>query len=168
PQRGLEQLKVPVVPTRELGLQRHDRSEVALDCRRTRPRQLEEIGVALLRHDACPSGPLRRKHQPAELVGGEEDDIGGELRAFMRGSRTPEEYLSFELTSAVLGGGDDLVDAAKPQRTSRRLAIERQGHAVSRRTSQRRSVESMPEARHAVRRVEKSLGVTGGPEAARR
>ena len=86
-----------MVAPAELGLDLHDRGKVSLDGGCIGPGKLEQIGIALVRHDARTGSEVAWEDEVAELFGGEENHVLRQASQIMRELRTPEERAGLEL-----------------------------------------------------------------------
>jgi hypothetical protein len=99
---------------------------------------LEEVGIALLRHDRRTGGECRVELDEAELGGREEHQLGGEPPQVLEQERDFEQQLRLGLAARQLHRGHRLVHFAQPELGTGELAVDRQErHAVARRRAER-------------------------------
>jgi hypothetical protein len=130
--------------------------------------QLEDVRVALVRHDGGAGRELGRDPEVPVLLGREQHHVPGE-GAEVAGHRPQRaENHGLELAAAELGRGRAVAGAGAAQPLGTPLRIERQRRPVAGRAAERRHVGEVEGRREGAKVVEQALGVAAGPQPHRR
>ena len=135
-QRRLDQLQIALIAGRQL---RDDAQHFVQRCaggRRAAADQLENVRVALLRHDRRAGRERVRQLDERKLLRVEQQQVGGQTAGVLHHERDLEHQLRFGLAARELHGRHGLLHLREAERRTRPLAIERH---VRRRHNPRRS-----------------------------
>src|SRR5438270_12190808 len=119
-QRKLDELQIAVIARGELGGDAERLGETRLRGGGAAAHQLEDIQVALLRHDRGTGRELFRQRREAELPSREEQHVGGEPREILHEERDLEDQLRLALAARELYRGDRLLHRGEPGPVPRR------------------------------------------------
>jgi hypothetical protein len=135
-QRLLQQLEIAVVPAGKLGLDLQHGKQIALNRRGPTPRELEEVRIPFMRHDARPGCQVGWKRQVAELVPTEHDDVLTQPGDVMPELGAPEQHGGLQLSTATLNRRDVEIQAGESEGASHDASLQWQRHTVACRASQ--------------------------------
>ncbi len=109
-QRELQQLQIALVTGGQLGANAERLRETGEAGRGAAADQLEDVGIALLRHDRGAGRERIRKLEESELLRVEQQHVGRKAAEILHEQRDFEQQLRFGLAARKLHGGDWLVD----------------------------------------------------------
>ncbi len=157
-----------MVAAGQLSLDLQHGTEIALNGGGSATRQLEQIGIPLLGHDAGAGRECSRETQVPELLGAEHDDVLRQARELVTQLAAPEQHSRFKLATAALHRRDVPIQSAEAERTGHQLSPKWQRHSVPGGTPERRAVHLKPQLGERLDRIQHTLCQGAGPESDRR